>query len=140
VRVLKTLQPGTPGTRRFVARFGKSLVCVRYRHDVATGARFTSVELIIEPTRTYIRQHAKDLASGEESTPLWVRVHWNETLLRQRIKAAGGVWRPREKLWQVTSEIVRTLRLRDRLVRQPQRAVRPTLPADAYPWIDTDDH
>jgi hypothetical protein len=28
-------------------------------------------------------------------------------LLRQRIKAAGGVWRPREKLWQVTSEIVR---------------------------------
>jgi hypothetical protein len=86
VRVLKTLQPGTPGTRRFVAPFGKSLVCVRYRQDAATGARF-SVEPIIEPTRTCIRQHPEDLALGGGSTPLWVRVHWNETLLRQRIKA-----------------------------------------------------
>ena len=59
MRVLKTLQPGTPGTRRFIAKFGNSLVCVRHRQDAATGARFPSVELIIEPTRTYIRRTPK---------------------------------------------------------------------------------
>jgi hypothetical protein len=60
MRVLKTFQPGVLGARRFTARFGKSLVCVRYRHDRATGARVTTVELIVENTRVYLPRSKRD--------------------------------------------------------------------------------
>jgi hypothetical protein len=142
MRVLKTFQPGAPGTRRFTARFGKSLVCVRYRHDPDTGARVTTIELIVEDTRVYCRRPRADGAAARpQAALLWVKIGRGELLLRQQVKAAGGVWRFPEMVWEVTPAVVKRLRLRDRLVRQPgpERGVRPppSLP-DAYPWIPTD--
>jgi hypothetical protein len=138
MRVLKTFQPGALGARRFTARYGKSLVCVRYRLDPDSGARYTTVELIVEDTRVYCR---RTKAGGAPPAPLWVRIGRGELLLRQQIKAAGGVWRYRQLVWEVTPEIVKRLRLRDRVVRQPpasaERPPRPPVP-DAYPWMPTD--
>jgi hypothetical protein len=61
--------------------------------------------------------------------------------LRQQVKAAGGIWRYPEMVWEVTPEVVKQLRLRDRLVRQPKRLSAGQLspyPSDAYPWMPTD--
>lgn len=141
MRVIKTLRPGTLGTRRFVARYGKQLLCVRYRLDPASGARFTSVELAIERTRVYGARALKGLSvGGAPPAPLWVKLARNEWLLRRAIKAAGGLWRYPEMVWVVTPEIVKALRLRDRVTRGPppeaQDDPTPDFP-DSYPWIGT---
>ncbi len=141
MRVLKTFQSGALGTRRFAARFGKSLVCVRYRHDPSTGARVTTVELIVENTRVYCpRSKAGGGTAAAPPEPLRVKIGREEILLRQQIKAAGGIWRYPEMVWEVTPEIVKTLRLRDRLVRKPGPVGESSHPAvpDAYPWMPTD--
>jgi hypothetical protein len=142
MRVLKTFQPGALGARRFTARFGKSLVCVRYRHDPDTGARFTTVELIVEETRVYCRRPKADGdAPPPPASPLWVKIGRGEILLRQQVKAAGGIWRYPEMVWEVTPEVLKRLRLRDRLVRVPRSGTAGRLPSprsDAYPWMPTD--
>ena len=141
MRVLKTLQPGALGTRRFTARFGKSLVCVRYRHDLATGARVATVELIDENTRIYLpRSKHEDGSRPSSLEPLCVRIERGEALLRQQIKAAGGICRYPEMVWEVTPEIVKRLRLRDRLVRagEGRRRAPGAASPDAYPWMPTD--
>ena len=137
MRVLKTLRPGAPGTRRFLAWYGDSLVCVRYRYDAATGTRLTSVEVRIEPPRPYTRPQPLAPAKAMRPKPVWIRVRWDETLLRQRVKAAGGKWRPDEKLWEVTPQIVKTLRLRDRVVLERERHSAEMPSTNAYPWRDT---
>lgn len=141
MRVIKTLRPGTPGTRRFVARYGKQLVCVRYRIDPASGTRFTSVELAVERTRPYAPRAPKGRSShGAPPALLWVKLGRNEWLLRRAIRAAGGFWRYPEMVWMVTPEIVKALRLRDRVTRGPLPEAQGDSPPDfpdSYPWIGT---
>ena len=48
VRTLKTLKPGQAGTKALLARYGKSLLCVRYRYDEVTRQRLKTVELIVQ--------------------------------------------------------------------------------------------
>ncbi len=38
-RIRLTLKPGQPGTKGLLARYGKRLVCVRYRYDERTRQR-----------------------------------------------------------------------------------------------------
>lgn len=41
-----TLKTGQPGTEGLLSRYGKRLVCVRYRYDEQTHQRVKTVELI----------------------------------------------------------------------------------------------
>ena len=41
---------------------------------------------------------------------------WNETDLRIAVKKAGGIWRPRQKLWELSSDAVRALGIAHRVV------------------------
>lgn len=47
-RVLKTLKPGQPGTKRWQEFYGGRLVTVRYRGDAKRRVRLTTVELVVE--------------------------------------------------------------------------------------------
>ena len=47
-RVMKTLQPGQPGSQRWLKRYGDRLVCVRYRGNPKRRVRSTTVEIIVE--------------------------------------------------------------------------------------------
>ncbi len=54
---LTTLRPGARGTIRLVRKYGKKLICVRYRYDGDTQKRVKTVELVIDekpwiPTQT----------------------------------------------------------------------------------------
>ena len=42
----------------------------------------------------------------------------NGTKLRERVKTAGGIWRPRQRLWEVDWKTVRELGLQSRVVAQ----------------------
>lgn len=105
---VKRLQPGVPGTKRLLERFGQALVCVRYRVDTISGRRFTTVELVVEERAAKTKSDA------------WVRVAYNETELRNRVKNAGGVWDATRKLWSVPAQAVKVLGLEKRAIKDIQ--------------------
>jgi hypothetical protein len=43
-----------------------------------------------------------------------VRIDFSEAVLRSRVKAAGGIWRPRRRLWELDWKTVRALGLQAR--------------------------
>ena len=103
-----------PGTKKLQDRYGERLVCVRYLYDEATGKRYKTVELIVDdatwqgkPRRPRIQDH--DMVA--------VRIAWADLETRIAIKAAGAIWRPRHRLWEVDWKTVRKLKLQDKVVR-----------------------
>ena len=48
-----------------------------------------------------------------------VRVRFEESELRQRVKAAGGRWSPERRVWVLPLGVARRLHLSDRLVPVP---------------------
>ncbi len=110
-RVRVTLRPGQPGTKGLMARYGKRLVCVRYRYDEQTKQRVKTVELIVD--RSEWRPEAKQ--EGEAAV-VAVRVDWQETALRRKVKAASGRWDPKKRVWILGREHVERLGLESRIV------------------------
>ena len=109
--VVKKLKPGTPGTLRWVERFGDKLMCVRYRVDATTGRRHTTVELLVEE-RAINRQ-----APAEQQRPVFLRVGAAEKDLQYQIKNAGGTWNPQARLWVLPYSKAKTLKLVSRIVK-----------------------
>ncbi len=46
-KVLKSMKPGEPGTKQWSRKFGKRLVCVRYRGHPQRRVRSTTVEIVV---------------------------------------------------------------------------------------------
>jgi len=110
-----TLRPGAAGTKKLLARYGGRLVCVRYRYDKATGRRVKTAELIVQDI-AWAGRARKPRRNDHDL--VGIRVGWNETELRAAVKRAGGIWRPRQRLWEVSWEAVRTLGLHGRVVEE----------------------
>jgi len=105
VKTKLTLTPGANGTKKLVERYGDRLVCVRYRYDEERRRRIKTVELIEE----------ESLWSPAGAVYL-VKIDYNETALRARVKEAGGRWNAQRRLWLVTRDTLRHLSLEDRIV------------------------
>jgi len=103
-RVIKTLQPEDAGARRWAAEYGDRLVCVRYRMDLKRQRRKTTVELVVEDVPRL------------GALPVAVQVAFEETALRQQVRAAGGTWDARAKLWRLPLDTARRLGLTERIV------------------------
>ena len=113
-----TLKPGQKGTKRLAEKYGDRLVCVRYKYDEEARKRFTTVELIEEESEWM--SESSVTASHEHSAAsqrLPIRVEYWETDLREKVKSAGGIWRPRHKLWEMRYEDIVALGLENRVVR-----------------------
>lgn len=113
-----SLAPGQNGTKKLLARYGERLVCVRYRYDAKRGQRHKTVELIVETVAWNARQRT---ARREPHDMVAVRIAYTETELRERMKAAGAIWRPRHRLWEVDWKTVRELGLQARVVTDEPR-------------------
>ncbi len=114
--VIKKMQPGDPGTKRYVRQYGEQLLCVRYRTDKHQQKRITTVELIIDecfymPRSTPPHSTASQSANRE----VLVRIAYGETALRQKLKHAGAIWLPDQKRWQIQYRIAEKLGLKDRI-------------------------
>jgi hypothetical protein len=108
-----TLRPGMPGTKRLVTRYGERLVCVRYLYDATRSRRLKTVELVIEETPW--RGGARRPRHNDHDL-VGVRIAWNETELRGAVKKTGAIWRPRQRLWEMSWEAVRALGIAHRVV------------------------
>ncbi len=116
--VTTCLQPGQKGTKRLTKKYGDRLVCVRYRRDPETGRKFKAIELIYEePQRRSERELPETLPSRQDHADMLpIRIEYWETDLRARVKGVGGIWRPRQKLWEVRRGDVIELGLESRIV------------------------
>lgn len=113
MRTLKTLKPGQAGTKELLARFGPSLLCVRYRYDEVTRQRLKTVELIVQ------RRSRPAEGPRPAARTVFVRVAWSEIVLRQQVKAAGGRWDPAARLWVLRRDRAERLGLLGRVVGRP---------------------
>ncbi|MGQ0547138.1 MAG: hypothetical protein ACT4P3_17700 [Betaproteobacteria bacterium] len=108
-----TLRPGQKGTRKLLARFGERLLRVRYVYDADAGRRYKTAELIVsstpwQPRPRNPRRRNDDLVA--------VRIAYHETDLRERAKRLGAIWRPAQRLWEMTWRDAKRLSITDRIV------------------------
>ena len=113
-RVRLCLKPGQPGTKGLLARYGKRLVCVRYRYDAETGRRFKTAEVIVG-----ISDRKPETSPRRDDSTVALRVGWRELELRRRVKAAGGKWDPVARIWRMRRDRVAEIGMEDRIVDGP---------------------
>ena len=112
-----TIRAGERGTKRLVDRFGDQLLCVRYRYDAVKREQLTTVEPVVDRI-VWRPPTTRDARLRPPDPPRWVklRIAYEETELRQRVKAAGGRWRKDEKVWELPTGVVRKRGVGDRVV------------------------
>lgn len=94
------LKPGQNGTKRLVEQYGAALLCVRYRFDETRGVKLKTVELIVEE-KALTSPRFKD----DDLVP--VHVAYDETELRQALRALRARWDSKRKLWYVRFGLIR---------------------------------
>jgi hypothetical protein len=107
--VVKRLSASQPGALKLARRFGDALVCVRHRHDPLGRYRYTTVELVVDEAPV-ARQPKFDAM-------VMVRLAFDETELRQLVRARGALWHAKRRLWCMQRSTAKELRLLTRIVR-----------------------
>ncbi|MFY9316439.1 MAG: hypothetical protein WAO95_12885 [Burkholderiales bacterium] len=113
-----TLRPGQKGTRKLVERFGERLVRVRYVYDAAAGRRYKTVELIVAGAAWRPRPRNQRRCDDDV---VHVRIAYGERDLRERAKRLGALWRPAQKLWEITWRDAKRLEISHRVVNPETR-------------------
>ena len=112
MRIRLTLKPGQRGTKHLVEEYGDRLVCVRYRYDLRRHKRYKTVELIVAESNWHI---APDMVVG-------VQVAYEEVVVRNQIKAAGGWWNAARQVLGLPYAQVEALGLTGRLVWDEEKS------------------
>jgi len=107
----KIIYAGQAGTQKWIKRFGKDLVAVRYKYDNATRKKMITVEIVAE-----VQDWQKDVRRIPNNKIVKIKVGYDEVDLRQKIKTLGAEWNKAEKVWQLRFDIVRDLGLSERIV------------------------
>lgn len=107
-----TLRPGQAGTKKLVGRYGERLVRVRYLYDRQNNRRLKTVELVVDsvpwqPRTRRPRRHDDQIVA--------VPIAFRERELRERAKRLGAIWRPAQKVWELTWRDAKRLGIADRV-------------------------
>lgn len=107
-----TLRPGQSGTKKLVERYGERLIRVRYLYDEPGGRRLKTIELVIESVPWHPRAR---VPRRRDDDIVAVRIGFLEADLRERAKRLGAVWRPAQRLWEITWGNAKRLGISDRV-------------------------
>lgn len=118
MEVTKTLKPGEPGTARLLRRFGDRLICVRYRHDPESNKHITTVELIVDEREATGGYHPIYPTRRAPKQQVLVRIGFEETDLRARVKQADRRWDPDRRGWILPYATVQALGLEGRIMEE----------------------
>jgi hypothetical protein len=88
--VVKTLRPLQAGALKLSEKYGPGLVCVRQRHDLEGGLRYTTVELVVSSAKVKRRNIVN------------VKIAFNDTTRRHLALRHGARWLADRKVWQMT--------------------------------------
>ena len=103
------LKPGENGTKKLLARYGTSLLCVRYRYDEIRGVRLKTVELVVE------EKPGCPMFLLQDSDMVPIVVRFEEAELRERLRRMRARWDPEKKRWMVPYRLVRGTELEARI-------------------------
>ena len=111
MKIKRIMRPGQPGTKKLLARYGDNLVCVRYRYYNEKMTMFKTIEIIIDrkPWQLAAKKAHKDEVMS-------LRIAYNDVNARNQVKAAGGTWDPKHKVWLLVKEKVMELGMTNRIV------------------------
>lgn len=117
LKVVRTVKPGKPGTRKYVRCYGDRLVAVRYRYHTERRVPFTTVEVIVDERPWAPGMHLR-LALDDIEAPesVLIQIGFHETQLRARVRGAGGRWAPDERAWELPLERVKRMGLEGRIL------------------------
>jgi hypothetical protein len=104
------LRPGAPGTLRLVEKYGEALLAVRYRYDEQAMKRYTTVELVVDESRWIPERCVSD-----PDREVGLRIGYEETALRARVRGVDARWDPAAKLWWTTLGAATQLNLEERI-------------------------
>lgn len=112
MRVTKKLLPGQPGTKKLVKKYGKDLVCVRYRYDPVKNKSIKTIELILNeaPQQQPVK---KDISADQIKK---IRIAFKEPELRKKVRTAGGKWNGKKQLWELPYREILKLGLTEKIV------------------------
>ncbi len=108
------LKPGENGTKKLVEKYGDRLICVRYRYDEERKRRYKTIELVLEDKEWHPKEESPPQAH-KATEMLGIRVDYLEKELQAQVKQAGGIWRPRYKLWELSYVKIVELGLEERI-------------------------
>ncbi|MEW6679014.1 MAG: hypothetical protein AB1421_13945 [Pseudomonadota bacterium] len=111
-KVSKKLHTGQPGTQRYLAQYGESLLCVRYRQS-GDGKRYTTVELLVEERVRLPQTRNVTLAPN---ALVAVKIDYPQSELRTRAKASGARWDATRKAWIMPMTTAHELGLTERII------------------------
>lgn len=108
----KTLTPGSPGTKKWMKKYGDHLLCIRYKYDKIRKRKIKTVELIVDV------KTCKNLKTRMPWNKIVkIRIKYGEINLWRLVKSAGGKWNAKEKVWEIKYGEVKNLGLGHRIVR-----------------------
>jgi hypothetical protein len=102
------LKPGQKGTMRLVEKYGKALLCVRYRYDEVRDMKLKTVEIIVDEKPVQGPRFKDD-----DMVP--VSVAFDETELSELLKRMRARWEPQIKMWFAPYRLIRGTPLEDRI-------------------------
>jgi hypothetical protein len=107
----KKIYPHQPGAAKYLARYGDSLVSVRYRYDAERKKRQITVELVVDE-----RHWEKDVKRIPANRIVKVKIYYGETDLRLRVRSVGAKWDSDNRVWEMKYGDVVALGLEKRIV------------------------
>ncbi|MEJ2616012.1 MAG: hypothetical protein P8Z35_13725 [Ignavibacteriaceae bacterium] len=111
MKIRRTILPGQPGAKRWKRKYGRNLICVRYRYDNKKNKKLTTVEIIVEEKVWERRINKIPL-----NKIMPIIVMYNEIDISKLVKNAGGRWNIKEKVWELPYGEILSLGLEDRIV------------------------
>ncbi len=118
MRVIKRINPGNPGSKRYLELFGEKLICVRYRHSKENHERVTTVELIVDKGDYYPEFYRSAVnAQNDEKKLVYLNLGFDDKELRCRVIKAGGMWVQEKKYWEINISEALELGLEDKIVK-----------------------
>ncbi|MFW2439476.1 MAG: hypothetical protein ACN4GR_08910 [Arenicellales bacterium] len=118
MKVIKRINPGQPGTKKHLAKFGNDLICVRYRHDQENNQRITTIELVVD--KGFYRpelNYAKNYLLEEKNKLINLFIGYDESELRRKVIKAGGKWVNEKKCWEVKHNDAVKMGLKERIIK-----------------------
>ncbi len=103
---------GQPGTKKYFKKYGKNLLCVRYKYDSARKEKIKTIELIVKRFKGKKMPVIKIVS---------IRIDIDEIELRQKVKMLGGRWKSKEKVWKIALGKVKILNLEERIVEETEK-------------------
>lgn len=107
-RVVKRLSPTQSGALKHAQRYGRALICVRYRRDLHTMTRYTTVEIVVDEGPVRRRDGARIVA---------IRLTADTEAMRRQLIALGALWSGRSRCWYLPRSTAKSLNLLDQVVR-----------------------